>query len=253
VAGLESAATFVNALKVELEKGGHDSPAGRLTDDAVHRMFASVQEPRTERVKFFQKSAKQLAKRLSLKITLQEYIVPAVARINGQQVQVGRFSTQYVDGVKLKHLPVPQRPRAIPYNDELPEKPVRSKATWFVAKALAATSILCSFYIASLAIRIPDGVPYDSFAGRRLVSTNFIGHEGIDTLLSILGSFFSYSVVEPGKDFLPRLQLIYLLSILAPVCSIWAVEANRKSNRYSAIILYVPCLHLCQHPHIISN
>lgn len=229
----------MNALKDELDKEVQDPPAGRLTDDAVHRMFASIQEPRTDRLKFLQKAAEKLAEMLALKRPLQEYLIPVTLKITGQQFQLRRFSDAYIGGVKLKHIPMPQRPRAIPYNDELPEKPIKSKATRFLAKFLAATAILYSFYMARLAIRMPDNVPYDSFAGRRPVSSDFIGHEGIDTLLSILGSFFSYSVVQPEQDSLPRLQLIYLLAILAPVCSIWTVEANRKSNRFSAIILYV--------------
>lgn len=234
---VESAAMFVNALKDELDNTGTDYTAGCLTDDVIQNIFAGLRGRRVNRVKGRIESSRKMGELLALKGLITPYILPVVVPTLGQQGQISTFSVTWVGGVRLKHLPVPKRSRAIPYTDELPEVPIKDKAQKILAKLLAGAALLISFCAANRAIHFEHLAPYDSFAGRRPVLDTFTGIEGIDGIVRSLSSFFSYSVVYPDEDPFPRLQLIYLLTILLPVCSIWTIEASRKSNRLSPITM----------------
>lgn len=228
---------FVNALKDELDKTGTYYTAGCLTDDVIQNIFAGLRGRRVNRVKGRVESSRKMGELLALKGLITPYILPVVVPTLGQQGQISTFSVTWVGGVRLKHLPVPKRSRAIPYTDELPEGPIKDKAQKILAKLLASAALLVSFCAANRAIHFEHLAPYDSFAGRRPVLDTFTGIEGVDGIVRSLSSFFSYSVVYPDEDPFPRLQLIYLLTILLPVCSIWTIEASRKSNRLSPITM----------------
>lgn len=200
-------------------------------------MFAGLKKSRSHRLEGRLKDAKGMAEGFALKGFLTPTVLPVLLPILGQQGQITRFSNAWVGGTKLKHLPVPKRPRAVPYNDELPAEPIKSDVQKRVAKLLAGTALLISYYAANKSLKFEHIAPYKSFAGRRPVLDSFTGMQGVDMILGYMGSFFSYSVVHPGHEPFPRLQLIYLLTILIPVCSIWTIEASRRSNRLSPITL----------------
>lgn len=223
---LESSAAFINALKSEL-----DGSPGGLTDKDIHSMFAEIQESRLSRVKRFVKGAKKMGDLLALKGP-PKYLMKYIAPIIGQQNQLFNFSKLWVGAVRLNHLPVPKRPRAVPYDDEFPAKPIRGVS---FPKYLAAAALLVSLYVSDLSLRMPPFTSLDTFAGLRPALKIYTGNEGLDNLCTILASFFSFSLVL--DDPLPRIQLLELLSILSPIIAIWTIEASRKANRFSLITL----------------
>lgn len=225
-------------MKDELE-GVATSPREGLTDDDFNNMFTGIRSLRYERVKGLQNEAKQMASVFSLKGFLTQYIAPLVIIVMGQQGQLGKFATNWVGGVILKHLPKPKRRHAIPWNDELPAQPIKSVSGERVIKFLATSTLLISFYAANASLHTKHSAPYDSFSGRRPVIDTFTGIKGVDNTLAFLASFFSYSVVQSAQDPFPRLQLINLLSSLAPIYTIWTIEASRRNSRFSPITLYV--------------
>lgn len=232
---MESAAVFMNALKDGLDEAALH---GRSLDEQdFDRMFTGVRNDRLERLQGRLDEAKNMATTFSLRSLMTVYMVPVVSRIQGQQGQLTKFADNWLGATCLKHLPKPKRRHAIPWNDELPAKPVKSPSGDRLVKGLATGALVVSFVAAHLALNVEHGAPYDSFGGRRPVLDSFTGVKGIDDTLASLGSMFSYSVVETAKDAFPRLQLINLLTSLAPMYTIWTIEASRKSNRFSPITL----------------
>lgn len=160
------------------------------------------------------------------------YLLPVIIPLAGQQGQMLRFSKVWMGATRFDHLPIPKRPRAVPYFDELPAERIESK----LPKYLTTVALLTSLYLSLPGTALPDGITFDSWAGLHPTVGYYTG-TGLDGLLSILSSFFSYVLVP--DDPIPRLQALELLSVLAPVCAIWMIEANRKGNRFSLIRLLV--------------
>lgn len=219
----------MNALKPALEKDA--SAGGGLTDADFDDMFAKIQEGRVERIEMLKKHARAMAGVLGLKGPAR-YILPVLVPLGGQQRQILRFSKIWVGATRINHLPIPKQPRAMPYSDELPAD---RKGT-LLPKLITAALLLLSLYLSLPGTALPN-VKFDSWAGLHPPVGNYTG-TGLDGLLGILSSFFSWVLVP--EDPIPRVQALELLTVLTPICAIWMIEANRKANRFSLIRLSVP-------------
>jgi hypothetical protein len=222
---VESSATLVNALMKQLER----SPGGP-SDDEIHNMFARVQASRMKRLQVLLNFSKSMIKDVQLERPLS-FLTPALLAISGPEANLMTRSLMWTGGERLNHVAIPKRPRMVPYDDELPAKPME-ETSW--NKVITAAALCISFLAAHRALRIPSDDGFVTYGGGPLV-TSYTGISSIDKLLSILTSFFSFSLTS--NDLATHLQLIELLVILLPIYSIWTAESYRVGNRFTIIAL----------------
>lgn len=107
---------------------------------------------------------------------------------------------------RLEMLPVPYRPRAEPFNHELPAYPLASST---FPRLLTAGVLAAIFYVSTLALNIDGVVAGDiltsesTFAGSPLART-ITGSPGIDEVLSFLLVVFSEGIA--GADIYQKIQ-----------------------------------------------
>ncbi|EED22255.1 monooxygenase, putative [Talaromyces stipitatus ATCC 10500] len=121
-AAIESAAEFVNAL---LERRNSRAQGlDRLTDKDIKNIFMKSQIRRLER-------AKDLVSAAHIQQALTAFEKPLVSKIlweytlllGGDSGYLDLFGEKIASDPRLKHLSIKERPRVIPYDDELPSRP----------------------------------------------------------------------------------------------------------------------------------
>jgi hypothetical protein len=222
---IESSATLVNALVKQLKR----TPEGP-SDDDINKMFARVQASRMERLQVLLDFSKNMIKDVQLERPLS-FLTPVLLAISSPEANLITRSLMWTGGERLNHVAMPKRPRMVPYDDELPAKPM-GETSWH--KVITAVALCFSFLVAHRALRIPSNDGFVTYGGDPLVA-KYTGISFIDKLFSILTSFFSFSLTS--SDLATHLQLIELLIILLPVYSIWTAESYRVGNRFTIIAL----------------
>lgn len=89
-------------------------------------------------------------------------------------------------------------------------------------------------YVGKSALVI-DPAAFSTFAGSPM-KDSFTGIKPIDAILKGVTLAFSWPVA--AEDEAPRLQLIYLLSVLAAAVVVWTVEGHRINHRYVILLAY---------------
>lgn len=153
------------------------------------------------------------------------WILPRLER----ETAMSKFADLISPGVRLEMLPLPERPRWIPYLDELPAKPLGGGRFLAVAAAGLFVMLLC-IAKAALELSLPEG-PL-SFLGGPL-KTTYVGLPQLDSWLWTLVFAFSHGVA--GSDASLRVLVVYFLSALLPITTVWIVEAHRHGNKRTPI------------------
>ncbi|KAJ3550354.1 hypothetical protein NM208_g23 [Fusarium decemcellulare] len=120
---IESAAELVNAL---LKKRDLGRSLQDLTEDDISDAFAEMQDARhvrAERIVF----ASHLQQSLVAfeKPGLSKFVWQLLVPLKGDEASLSLFGLTLARASRLKSLPIKDRPRAIPYNDELPAHPLQ--------------------------------------------------------------------------------------------------------------------------------
>ncbi|KAL2276287.1 hypothetical protein FJTKL_01048 [Diaporthe vaccinii] len=140
--------------------------------------------------------------------------------------------------VRIDKLPIPKRPRSIPYDDELPVKPIHSMAN-LVVQLLVVGAMLFLLAISVLTLRIPFERPAIWGRDGPLVDRVwFSGAPALNEFTNFLVSAFSLQVGVP--DIGPK---IHIASQLTSYILIWIIESYRAGNKGSLITL--PIIPLC--------
>ncbi|QPC74549.1 hypothetical protein HYE68_005301 [Fusarium pseudograminearum] len=137
---IEAAALLVNSIMEQL----HSSPQG-LSETQIEAALAKVHTLRYERSCDLVSGAHTLQKITSQRMplaSLYQYLVPYF----GPTETVGLVVPICSAAPKIEGIPVPHRPHCIPFEDELPVKPVKSKlarrAPWILASGLGISAYL---------------------------------------------------------------------------------------------------------------
>lgn len=195
-------------------------------------MFTKIQRIRLPRAQFMLKRAAALQRLTAEQSRIGKVLFPLLLPLASRHTELERFSHSYYGAVKLDMLDTPRRPRAIPFNDELPAKPIkRIKFPTFVAAGL----LVALAYLGPKALRMTPPHILNTFAGTSVLKTEYTGLPSIDGLLSVLVSAFSYPLA--GTDSSAIAQITYFLPTLAPVLMIWTIESYRIGHRLSLISL----------------
>ncbi|XXH02442.1 hypothetical protein Hte_008817 [Hypoxylon texense] len=234
---IESAAEFMNAL-LELR----DSRPGGLkgaSSEEVETIGRKMQDARHDRAQFLVGAAHaRQALFAGENPTVSRLVLKGVLPYLGQSMALDEVIRRFTPGSRLNKLPVPFRPRQIPYDVELPAKPLRSAAA-SIPKLLLIVFMLSVLYITTKAWRIPlDDI--GDWGGMGPLNRNWLGNNGFNDLLQKTVSAFAYQIFGVGPT--STLQVTYFMSQLVSPILIWTIEGYRSGN--SATPLALPSLFL---------
>ena len=140
-------------------------------------------------------------------------------------------------GPRVDKLPVPHRPRALPFDDELPAKPLKS----VLYGRLLFVGLMCLHILVTLSTPLTDEPVTETWGDSGNVSVALTGIPPIDWVMRVLISAFSFIVLSDDPK--PKLHAIYFLSQLLSPILIYTIEGYRLGNMGTP--LAVPSLFLC--------
>jgi hypothetical protein len=221
---IESAAEFVNALLTIRDKraGGLDG----LTVGEIESISQQMQDARQERAKLIVKAAHSQQSLLAFENpALSTLVLRIIAPLSHEEDSLTRFAGTFNGAARLKSLPVPARPRIIPFNHELPAKPINSRITTAVRIAL---TVLLGFVLCVSTRKL--GRSFDSFSNESGTSDG--------TMLSMWRTFPSFDIYnDTTSDTKTKFQLVYALSQLASPILIYTIEGYRRGNQGTLLAL----------------
>jgi 2-polyprenyl-6-methoxyphenol hydroxylase-like FAD-dependent oxidoreductase len=240
---IESAASLVNVL---LEK--RDSRGGNLdniSDKEIEEVFSRILDIRHERAKNFVKTAHETQSLMAREKPLLTKILMRLDKIKGLDAGIDRLGAICRPAVRIDKLPIPKRPRAIPYDDELPARPIRSKAN-FLLQLLIVGAMVFLLAISVLTLRIPFERP--AIWGRdgpKVDRVWFSGAPALNEFTNFIVSAFSLQVGVP--DVGPKIHTAnFFLGQLTSFVLIWVIESYRAGNKGTLISLPIIPLSLMQ-------
>ncbi|KAF4545414.1 FAD binding domain containing protein [Lasiodiplodia theobromae] len=217
---IETSAAFVNALFRQLKS----SPTALSQADIEH-IFSETQNVRHNRawevVSYAHDQQKVEAMETPALGLFARWILPRLER----ETAMSRFADVISAGVRLEMLPLPERPRWIPYHDELPAKQMGGGRLAAVAAACFFAALAYTAKVA-LALSLPDE-PL-RFLGSPLRAT-YTGVHLLDEWFRTLVFAFARGVAGPDAGL--RIMVVYFLSMLLPITTVWIVEAYRLGNK----------------------
>lgn len=207
-----------------------------LSDGDVHKIFAEVQSARY-------KKANDIVNRSHMMQALFAYENPVMSKVildllgslGGDEATLNRMSASFLGGTTLKQLPVPYRPRAIPFHDELPAKPVSETISSYVRYGFIGGMGL-ALLATNKALRSP--IQEVSALSKSLVQIRWFGDSPVSDILKTVVSLFGIPVFD--KDPSARVQLFNFLPQLISPLLIYAIEGHRLGNQ--GTILSLPSL-----------
>ncbi|KAF5524540.1 FAD-dependent monooxygenase andE [Colletotrichum aenigma] len=211
---IEAAALLINALTDMLEKNPKNP-----TEEDISNAFAYVHEKRHARAKALVSSAHNLQMILTGRSPLSTIVVNVLMPILGEESFLKTITPIATASHHIKRLPLPKRLRLIPYNDELPARPIESKATWapFVLSAGVLGALLYQAaspaYIANV-VRSFQALP-------ALLN-------GATSNSSLVASFAAPAAENTA-------QTIQLRANLLSALTMWFVEGSRVGNKIAVL------------------
>ena len=229
-AAIETGAELINALldlRAKRKKGLYD-----LGADDIKAVFERVQTTR------YKRAGQTIASSHELQ-SLNSYENPMLSTLTwrilvplaGPHNFFRELSNRIVGASRLKHLELPSRPHVLPYDHELPAKPlgVISRRAMGI---LFGLGMIFLFYTANKAMDI-SFEELGTWAGITPLSRNWLGSNVANDILNALTSLLSFSALSP--DPAPRVQLIYFLTHMISPLLIYTVEGYRLGRRGSLL------------------
>ncbi|CAH0057356.1 unnamed protein product [Clonostachys solani] len=221
---IETVTDFMNSL-LEL-RDARKHGLQNLTTEEIAQLFAKVQETRMKRSEETIKNAHEMQSLFALeKPTLAKLAIQYMgSRLAPDDGMLQQLAGPVIGSTKLKQLPVPSRPRAMPFDHELPGQPKGTK------HAVRLSTILTIYAILLLLV---------SFKGTSVMFNSITDKE---SRLSLLERAWSgrRTIVEGYQaatgDSMAKLQPIYLVSQLISPLLIYTIEGYRSSNFGSALV-----------------
>ncbi|KAH8654695.1 hypothetical protein BGZ61DRAFT_541383 [Ilyonectria robusta] len=235
--GGNSAVETSAALTNSITRALNQNPQGRLSPNEIKSVFQSVQElrrPRTsELVKESHNRQRLEAMETPLMKALALYYVPLLGIDRVTESWVGT----YAPAVSLYMLPVPSRPRAVPYYDELFRKPagrgllaIPIYATFVLLSYLGFRLIFIAGRVNGLWMFLSETLLSNTLLGYDLQLENlFVGMDAVNSKLQALVALFLPPLLDPW-DHPRKLQSVYFLSSMFPLMGIFAIEGYRTRN-----------------------
>lgn len=224
-------AELVNAIvdMKESRSGGLDD----LNEEEVLAIFRQTQSARHAREKMLVARAhEQQALSAYENPLLSSFMWNVVTPLAGEQSILNQYSTPIVGAARLKRLPVPQRAREIPFDDELPAKTI-GEETSLLVKGIFAAGATSLVWAAGKSLHIPVS-ELRGWAGLAPIAGPWAGSGG-DSLLSKMVSFTSYAL--HGGDVAVKAHYIYFLSQIVSPVLMWTINGYRRGSQGTLLAL----------------
>ncbi|KAG4259131.1 hypothetical protein FPRO04_07436 [Fusarium proliferatum] len=197
---MESAALLVNALVRQLKL----SPQG-LSDSQIDSALSEVHTLRYERAKGLVEQAHSLQVMISQRFPFARFIFKHLISLFGPDAFIDIVTPICCEATRIQGIPVPRRPHFVPFEDELPAKPIKGSLARRVPWVLAAGTLGLSL-----------------FAG--LKNKDF--GSGTGALFSVLQRWGAGGLLGQAIGQAPLTSLVNL----TPVLSSWLIEGSRRGN-----------------------
>ncbi|KAI0393710.1 FAD/NAD(P)-binding domain-containing protein [Xylariaceae sp. FL0594] len=148
-AAIETATELVNALMdAKAKRGG---TLDGLSPDEIKTVFSHVQDTRHQRAEFTIAASHELQALVAMENPwLAKVALNVLLPLAGKHNFFRELSGRIVGASRLKHLPVPSRRRAIPYDHELPAKPLDGSIVPGITRALFCAAAAYLVYSAAV-------------------------------------------------------------------------------------------------------
>ncbi|KAH8203527.1 hypothetical protein TruAng_002275 [Truncatella angustata] len=229
---IESCAEFMNALIAK--KNTQTTSLAVLTDREITDIFSQTQAARHDRAEEIVNAAhKSQALNAFEHPLLSNLVWKLAAPLAGDESVFCRLAEILLNSTTIKHLPLPYRPRALPFKDELPEKPVGRRTSKYVKVAF----IVCMgqlIWLVGKAFRLPI-TDLGSWADSGPMGRRWTGSQELDWIIDMFVSVFACPL--NGRNQAPKLQLVYFVSQLISPLLIYTIEGYRIGNQGTLISL----------------
>ncbi|KAH7128858.1 hypothetical protein EDB81DRAFT_906532 [Dactylonectria macrodidyma] len=203
---MESAALLVNALVRQLRS----SPQG-LSGAQVDTALAEVHALRYERAKRLVAQAHFLQTMISQRFAFSGFLLKYLIPFFSQDAFVDIVVSICSEATRIEGIPVPERPHFVPFEDELPAKPIKGSLARRVPWMFASSSFAVLLYasLRKVDIEPKTGVLY-----------NALQQWGAGGLLA---------------QFTGQCSRSSLVTSLIPTLSTWLIEGSRRGNNLNPL------------------
>jgi hypothetical protein len=224
---IETVADFMNSL-LDI-RNSRENGLQELATHEITILFTKVQDARNIRATEIIKNAHEMQALFALENPIASRLALQYmgSKLAPKDILLKQLAGPVISGTKVKQLPVPLRPRAMPFDHELPGRSMTLKrAAWqrILWTAYTILLLLLSIRVTSMIFDRPSDIrDWDSFLQRAWTGRTAI-YEGLDKAAS--ATFHTTS----GSHSLPRVRLMYLMSQLISPLLIYTIEGYRPSN-----------------------
>ncbi|KAM6505412.1 hypothetical protein FSOLCH5_014630 [Fusarium solani] len=228
---IESCAELTNAI-LQL-KDSRESGLANLSDEDVQQIFSEVQSARHERADSIVNRSHQIQALFAYENpALSAILMDVLGPYGGDEGTLNQMAAVYTAGTTLHQLPVPHRPRAIPFHDELPAKPVGQKNSNYVRYGFVG-----GMGLVALATTKAFRLPFTEVGAwsKSSVRLRWFGDTPASDFLNLLVSVLAVPIFD--KDPSARLHLANFLPQLISPLLIYAIEGHRLGNQGTPLSL----------------
>ncbi|RYP57779.1 hypothetical protein DL770_010584 [Monosporascus sp. CRB-9-2] len=221
---IESCAEFVNALL--RKKDSRDGSLTGLTEQDIEDIFRETQAARHERAELIVRRSHEVQSLFAYRHPVTSAIVyKFVQPLMGDEAVLNKMGSVFVGGAALEKLPVPQRPRAIPFCDELPAKPINKDISKTIRNILVGGMGLVLF-ATTKGFRLPFSDL--SRQAEASVVIRWFSKSAASDFLNMLVSVLAVPILD--KDPSARLHLLNFLSQLISPLLVYTIEGYRAGH-----------------------
>ncbi|RYO79786.1 hypothetical protein DL766_006370 [Monosporascus sp. MC13-8B] len=226
---IESAAEFFNAL-LKLRNARPNGLAD-LSDQDLEILFGQMQGARQARAETFVKAAHDQQALSTFDNPLASSLIyKFVFPLAGDELLQNMFGKNFLDAAKIKYLPIPRRPRIVPYTDELPRKPLGQTTSRLARYAFAVMMALLLLVTAKMSRFSLSCLVHDR------VGLALPGPFGLDKASEMNVSASSIPAIDQDPAF--KIHLMHFFTQLISPILFYTIEGYRIRNR--GTLLYFP-------------
>ncbi|KAF4439565.1 FAD binding domain protein [Fusarium austroafricanum] len=218
---IESCPELINGL-MRL-KDTRDNGLSNLSNNDITKVFSQVQSARHDR-------AKAIVRRAYLMQILFANEYPIVSKLWGLlgsspsgEGTLNASGFIFLGGTTIKQLPVIYRPRAIPFYDERPAKPINE---WI--SSIVQCGFICAMGLAVLATTKAIRLPFGTWA-QSSVHISWFGETVATRVLNSLVTLFKVPMHDQNPS--ARVHLSNSLPQLISPLLVYAIEGHRLGNQ----------------------
>ncbi|KAF4960847.1 hypothetical protein FGADI_680 [Fusarium gaditjirri] len=212
---IETAASLVNHLTSD--------ECSDWNDAQIEAAFAAVQDERFQRVQWLVDDAHKVQQTQAMATPFLAVVGPILARLTSSQSVRQLIARKVVGATRINSIPLPQREHTVPFNDELPCRPL--SWSWLpVGLGVASQAALFRLAIQILGpLQTPTG-----FGGEPLVN-HYTGFRIVDKILKALVAVFGVPLASGNAA--SNLQWISFTPLLLSTTLDWTLESYRVGSK----------------------